>query len=124
MLSSFWVTRNIIDLFSIAFSRAAMDFFLPTTRGATIPGKMTMSRRGIRGYLFAVDSLMLDSGAFLGLLAFIQNNRILTVGDDLFIDDAFRHILLGGEFEHDLKHCLFHDRTQPPGAGLPFQGLG
>jgi hypothetical protein len=45
----FWVTRRISVFFSMASSRARIDRFRPTTSGATIWGKMTISRSGIRG---------------------------------------------------------------------------
>ena len=43
------VTKRISVFFSIASSSAWIDFFLPTTKGATICGKITISRSGIKG---------------------------------------------------------------------------
>jgi hypothetical protein len=48
----------------IAASRARIDFSLPTKRGITIWGNITISRKGKRGNLARFPPVTLNSSAF------------------------------------------------------------
>src|SRR5690554_4052937 len=54
--ASFWATRRISLLPSIAASRAWMDFSRPTNSGTTMCGNTTTSRSGSSGYSCTVSS--------------------------------------------------------------------
>ncbi len=49
-------------------------------------------------------------GGFL-LFRIIENNRILAVSDDLFVNHTFNSIFIGRKLIHHIKHGCFHDRT-------------
>src|SRR5262249_3835438 len=141
----FWAARKslLVDVDS-ASSSAWMEDSRPTTNGAIMWGKTTMSRSGTRGSL--------SDPAVVGWLDFISfkvlrlpgcwggaegredvrrastrlsedRDRVRMVLDEVPRDDAFLDVVVRGDLVHHVEHQVFDDDLQAPRPDVPGQGF-
>src|SRR5450759_2808262 len=117
IFGSFWAERKIrfSGVWS-ARSRARIELSRPTTKGAIMCGKTTMSRSGTSGSSSRVSVIF--------LAGFPEDrDRFGAILDRLLGDHALFDLFVGGHLIHHLEHQLFDDHLQAAGSDVSQERL-